>query len=67
MRDIVWSDDALDEFDRALADVAKQNEHAATLIADRIEAAINLLSMRAVGRPGRVSGTMRSVYRARPI
>ena len=57
MRDVVWSDDALMDFDRALADLAQRDDRAATLVADRIEAAIDLLAERPVGRPGRVSGT----------
>lgn len=57
MRDVVWSDDALREFNRALIDIALEDDRAATLVADRIEAAIDLLAERAIGRPGRVSGT----------
>ncbi|MGI3901411.1 MAG: type II toxin-antitoxin system RelE/ParE family toxin [Janthinobacterium lividum] len=57
MRDVVWSDDALQEFNRALTDIALEDERAATLVADRVEAAIDLLAERAIGRPGRVSGT----------
>ena len=40
-----------------LADIARRDEHAATLVANRIEAAVDLLAERAIGRPGRVSGT----------
>ena len=57
MRAIVWSDTALREVDRALRTLAEEDARAATLVADRVEAAINVLAERPIGRPGRVSGT----------
>lgn len=53
MRSIEWSDDALDDFDRNLSYIAKQNSAAAILVADRLNDAINSLGIRPTGRPGR--------------
>lgn len=57
MREIIWSDDALRDFDLAIFYIAKDNRYAATLVADRIEAAIDLLAEIPIGYPGRVKGT----------
>lgn len=57
MRVAVWSNAALDDFDQALQYLGRTNPHAATLIADRIEAAVHRLALMPTGRPGRVSGT----------
>lgn len=57
MREIVWSVDAFDDFDSAIAFIAKDNIRAATLVADRVQAAIDLLAEMPVGRPGRVKAT----------
>jgi len=55
-RAIVWSDEALDDFDSAIAYIAKDSKRSASLVADRIEAAIESLSAMPTGRPGRVAG-----------
>ena len=57
MRRVVWSDDALRDFDSAIFHVAKDSGQAAMLIADRIEATINKLAEMPTGRQGRVKGT----------
>jgi len=57
MREIAWSDDALAEFDEAIFHIATDNRRAAILVADRIEAAIDLLAEMPAGRQGRVKGT----------
>ncbi len=57
MREIVWSDDALNDFDSALFYVAKDDIVAARLIADRVDSAIRTLALNPIGRPGRVEGT----------
>lgn len=57
MRRIVWSDDALTEFDAAVAYVAQDNPTAATALLDKIDASVRSLADMPVGRPGRVSGT----------
>lgn len=57
MRALVWSDDALREFEGAIGYVSRDNPRAASGMADRIEAAIDLLAKMPIGRPGRVKGT----------
>jgi plasmid stabilization system protein ParE len=57
MRAIVWSDDALNDFDSALFYVAKDNNIAADLIADRVDSALKTLASIPIGHPGRVEGT----------
>ena len=57
MRDVIWSDDALDDLEAAFLHTAQDNRHAASLVADRIEAAVALLARHPIGRPGRVKDT----------
>jgi toxin ParE1/3/4 len=57
MRTVVWSDDALRDFDSAILYIATDDPQAASLVADRIEATIRLLAEMPVGRQGRVKGT----------
>lgn len=61
MKDIVWSDDALHEFDVAIAHIARENARNANLVADRIESAVDRLAELPTGHPGRVSGTYEKV------
>ena len=56
MRHIVWSEEALDDFQSAIFFIAKESPRAAELIADRLEQAINSLADMPTGRPGRVGG-----------
>lgn len=57
MREINWSDDALEDFDNAIGFIAKDNPAASILIAERINSALRTLSKRPIGRPGRHEGT----------
>jgi len=53
MRKVEWSNDALDDFDRNLAYIAKENSAAALMIAERLNDAAIALGARPTGRPGR--------------
>lgn len=55
-RAIVWSEEALDDFDTAITYIAIDSKRSASLVADRIEAAIGTLAAMPTGRPGRVAG-----------
>ena len=57
MRDVVWSSDALRDFTAAIGHIAKDNRRAASLVADRVDAAVKLLARQPIGHPGRVKGT----------
>ncbi len=66
MRRIVWSQDALDEFDAAIAYIARDNPSAALRMADRIEEAVGHLATMPTGRRGRVAGTYEKVLPGLP-
>jgi toxin ParE1/3/4 len=57
VRRIVWSADALDEFDDIVGYIARDDAGAADRVADRIEHLIGALAELPVGRRGRVAGT----------
>ena len=57
MRNVIWQPKALADFDAQIAFIAEKSPQGASLVADRIEAAVNLLAANAIGRPGRVPGT----------
>jgi toxin ParE1/3/4 len=57
VRDIVWSDDALNEMDALAAYIAAENRAAALKVLDRIERTVDHLSHMPTGRRGRVDGT----------
>ncbi|HEX2135011.1 MAG TPA: type II toxin-antitoxin system RelE/ParE family toxin [Microvirga sp.] len=57
MRRIVWSREALTDFNGAIGYIAERDETAAERVAERIEAAIHALAERPHGRPGRVKGS----------
>jgi toxin ParE1/3/4 len=57
VRDVVWSQDALDDMDSMAAYIAADNPTAALKVLDRIEQAGEKLGQMAIGRPGRVTGT----------
>ena len=57
MRQVVWSQDALADFEQSLLYIAARDATAAHRVADRIDAAAGLLAEMPVGRPGRVFGT----------
>lgn len=57
MREIEWSNDALEDFNAAIEYIAIDSEGAADAVADRIFDAIDLLADMPTGRQGRVKGT----------
>ena len=56
-RAVVWQADALDNFDRIGAYIARNNPAAAMRVVDRIEKTGNDLGKAAIGHYGRVEGT----------
>ncbi len=66
MRAVVWSEAALADFVDAIARIARDDRQAASLVADRIEAAIAVLADRSIGRPGRLRGTFEKRVLATP-
>jgi toxin ParE1/3/4 len=57
VRDVVWSDAALDDTDILSAYIAADNPAAAHKVLDRIESAADSLGRLPSGRTGRVQGT----------
>ena len=57
MRDVVWSESALDDMDSLAAYIAADNRTAAIKVLDRIERTVENLSHAPTGRVGRVAGT----------
>jgi toxin ParE1/3/4 len=57
VRDVVWSQDALDDMDSMAAYIAADNPAAALKVLGRIEQAAEKLGQMAIGRRGRVIGT----------
>jgi plasmid stabilization system protein ParE len=57
MRHVEWSDDALDDLERQVVYIARDNATAARHIAKRVRATGEALGEFATGHPGRVSGT----------
>jgi toxin ParE1/3/4 len=57
VRDVVWSQDALDDMDSTAAYIAADNPTAALKVLGRIEQAAEKLGRMAIGRRGRVTGT----------
>lgn len=66
MRQIVWADSALQDFDEAIFYIAQDEPTAAHLVADRIEAAVFGLGELPTGRAGRVTGTYEKSVPAHP-
>ena len=66
MRSVIWSSDALDEFDRAIGYIAEDNPYAADRVADAIAIAVEGLTVVATGRKGRVDGTYEKVVAKLP-
>ena len=66
MREVVWSDNALDDLD-ALADfIAADNPTAALDVLDRIDRTVENLSQMPTGRRGRVNGTYEKPFTGLP-
>jgi toxin ParE1/3/4 len=57
MRSVEWSDKALADFDNQINFIALDSRKNASLVADRIEAAVALLQIVPTGRFGRIHGT----------
>lgn len=57
MREIVWSDTAIDQFENAIAYMAERNPSAALRLSDRVLATIESLAVRPIGRPGERADT----------
>ena len=66
MREVIWSDQARDEFFAILRHIARDNPIAAGRVADRIDSAASHLAEMPTGRPGRVSGTYEKVVSRLP-
>jgi toxin ParE1/3/4 len=66
VRDVAWSDDALDDMSALVAYIAAENEAAALMVLDRIEEAVDNLSHMPTGRRGRVGGTYEKPVRSLP-
>ncbi len=56
-RSVQWSRTALDDLKEQVAFIAKDNRAAAQRVADRLRDTAAALGQRAIGRPGRVTGT----------
>lgn len=57
MREIVWSDAAIDQFDNAIVYLAERNPSTALLLSDRVLTTIESLAVRPIGRPGERADT----------
>ena len=66
MRDVVWSDGALDDMDSLAAYIAADNRSAALRVLDRIEQTVDNLAHAPTGRVGRVAGTYEKPVRGLP-
>ena len=66
MRQIVWSETALDDFCELIAYIMADNPQAAESVAERVERCIELLGEMPTGRRGRVSGTYEKVVSGLP-
>ena len=66
MRRVLWSQDALAEFDGIVAYVARDNPTVAGNVAERIERAVDALALMATGRRGRVAGTYEQIVSGLP-
>ncbi|MGE0502317.1 MAG: type II toxin-antitoxin system RelE/ParE family toxin [Rhizobiaceae bacterium] len=66
MRDVVWSDDALDDFESSIAYIARDSARGAHSVADKIESAIQRLTDMPTGHQGRVKGTYEKLVQGTP-
>jgi toxin ParE1/3/4 len=55
-RKVIWAPKALADFDGQIAHIAGESRQNALLVADRIEAAVEGLAKKPLGRPGRLPG-----------
>lgn len=66
MRLVVWSDDALDDFDEVIAYLTEHSPKSALLVADRLGQAVRNFADMPTGRQGRVVGTHQKVVPRTP-
>ena len=66
-RKVMWSKDALKDFQGILEYIATDNVQNARLVADRVDKSIHLLSETPFGRPGRMIGTYEAVVPKTPF
>ena len=66
MRDVAWSDSALDDLDSLAAYIAADNRTAAVRVLDRIDQTVDNLAHAPTGRVGRVAGTYEKPVRGLP-
>lgn len=66
-RDVVWSDDARIDMNTLIEHIAKDSIQNATLVVDRIEHSIDLLTEMQFGRVGRVFDTYEAVVPKAPF
>jgi len=66
MRQVQWSDAALDDLEKQAVHIAKEDPAAAMRIAGRIRKTGNRLGEFATGHPGRVNGTYEQSVRGLP-
>jgi addiction module RelE/StbE family toxin len=66
MTQVVWSLSALEDLEEIVKYIAADNPQAALNIIERIESTAGALGHRAIGRPGRVSGTYEKVVTGLP-
>jgi plasmid stabilization system protein ParE len=57
LRAVDWSETAIDQYEGAIAYLAERNPEAAERLAERIQATIEALARRPIGRPGQREGT----------
>lgn len=57
MKKTEWSNDALDDLEKQVVHIARDNQDAARKVAKRIRETVDSLGQFATGHPGRVSGT----------
>lgn len=65
-REVVWSNQALEDYLALLRHIARDNPNAAVRVADRVAATGTSLGEFAIGRPGRVDGTYEKVVTGLP-
>lgn len=66
MRDVVWSNSALDDTDSLAAYIAADNRAATLKVLDRIDRTVENLRHAPTGRAGRVAGTYEKPVRGLP-
>lgn len=66
MRRLVWSEDALADFEGAITYIARDSRQAALSVLRRIDETAEMLAATPIGRPGRVKDTYEKVVRGTP-